>query len=255
MIRRLVPTLLAFGLVYQLALVAPVAAVDAQNCADADYHNRWSGHGIAGAFHGNSGTADGQDLKQCLNPVVPIEKNGTFYFTNVERGGTFNDIVQVGMAKCRQPGTTCGSSMFYARGWGRTSSTPGCSGKTDVFPTMTPVSLSWNGAARDYKVYHQNNAWRMFIGTNEVYNVAESEICWTPGVASWFGESWDIGDAIGGSVGDHLRVTSTNTTAAENGGFTFTGFNAAAACSYGIVSGPFFCDIINGTTLDVWTDR
>jgi hypothetical protein len=237
------------------ATFAPVvAAADAINCTNEQFHNRWSGHSVGGQYHGNSGTAEGQDLHQCNNPAL-VEYNGTFYFTNVERGGTFNDIVQVGMAKCREPGTNCSSSMFYARGWGRTHTTSGCTGLSDVFPTMTPVSLSWNGAARDYKVYHLNNRWRMFVGTNEVFSVAEASICWTPGLASWFGESWDIGDAIGGSAGNHLRVSSTNTAACENCGFVFTGFNAAGACNYGVVNGPFFCDIVNGTTLDIWTNR
>lgn len=239
---------------HQLTFAPVVAAADALNCTSEDYQNRWSGHSRAGAYHGNSGTAEGQDLHQCNNPAL-VERNGTFYFTNVERGGTFNDIVQVGMAKCRQPETSCGSNMFYARGWGRTSTTPGCEGLSDVFPTMTPVSLSWNGAARDYKVYHLNNRWRMFIGTNEVYSVAESSICWNPGLASWFGESWDIGDATGGSAANHLRITATNTASSENGGFSYTGFNPSAACNYGIVSGPFFCDIVGATTLDIWTNR
>lgn len=254
MFKRLAVTIAAFCLVYQALFVSVVYGADAQNCTSESGKNRWSGQGLNGAFHGNSGTAEGQDLHQCLNPFL-VENNGTFYFTNVEHGGTFSDIVQVGMAKCRELGTFCHSDMFYARGWGRSSSTPGCAGKTDVFPTMTPVSLTWNGAARDYKVYHQTNQWRMFIGTTMVFSVAESEICWAPGLASWFGESWDTGDAIGGSVGDHLRISSTNTASVENGGFTFTGFNAAAACTYGVVSGPYFCDLINGTTLDIWTNR
>jgi hypothetical protein len=248
----LLMTIALFG--YQVAFAPVVAAADALNCTSEDSNNRWSGHSLAGGYDGNSGTAEGQDLHQCNNPAL-IERNGTFYFTNVEHGGTFNDIVQVGMAKCRWPNTTCGSDMFYARGWGRTHTTPGCSGSSDVFPSVARVSLSWNGAARDYKVYHLNNRWRMFIGTNEVYSVPEASICWSPGLASWFGESWDIGDAIGGSAGNHLRITETNTAATENGGFTYTGFNASAACNYGIVSGPFFCDIVNGTTLDIWTNR
>jgi hypothetical protein len=236
------------------ATFAPaVVAADAINCTGESGVNRWSGHSIGGVFHGNSGTAEGQDLHQCNNPAL-IEINGTFYWTNVEHGGTFNDIVQVGMAKCRQP-INCSSNMFYVRGWGRQHTTPGCSGFSDVAPVTIPVSLSWNGAARDYKVYHLNNRWRMFVGLNEVYSVAEASICWYPGLASWFGESWDIGDAIGGSLGNHLRVTETNRTSCENCGFVYTSFNASAACNYGTVSGPFFCDIINGTTLDVWTNR
>lgn len=254
--RRAATSLMVFAalLSYEAMFAPLVAAADAQNCTSESGVNRWSGHSLSGAYHGNSGTAEGQDLHQCNNPGF-IEINGTFYFTNIEHGGVFNDIVQVGMAKCREPGFNCSSSMFYARGWGRDHTTSGCSGFSDVAPTMTPVSLSWNGAARDYKVYHLTNRWRMYVGNNEVYSVAESSICWSPGLASWFGESWDIGDAIGGSAGDHLRISSTNTSSCEGCGFVFTGFNAAAACNYGIVSGPFFCDIVNGTTLDIWTNR
>jgi len=253
---QLVMTLIAVTALASVeATFAPVvAAADAINCTSEGGVNRWSGHSISGVFHGNSGTAEGQDLHQCNNPAF-IEVNGTFYWTNVEHGGTFNDIVQVGMAKCREPGVYCSSSMFYARGWGRQHTTPGCSGLSDVAPTTIPVSLAWNGASRDYKVYHLNNRWRMFVGLTEVYSVPEASICWYPGVASWFGESWDIGDAIGGSVGNHLRVTETNTTSCENCGFVYTNFNASAACNYGVVSGPYFCDLIDTRTLDIWTNR
>lgn len=256
LIARLLIALVSVAIPYEVALVQPVLAADAQACTSESGHNRWSGEGLNGAFHGNSGTAEGQDLHQCNNPAL-IEINGTFYWTNVEGGGGFNDIVQVGMGKCREPGTFCSSDMGYFRGWGRTGKTSGpCAGFSDVAPTTIPTFVvGWNGGPRDFKVYHLNNAWRMFVGTTQVYSVAESSICWTPVKASWFGESWDIGDAIGGTLGDHLRITETNTASAEGGGFTYTSLNPNAACNYGTVSGPFFCDIINGTTLDIWTNR
>ena len=235
--------------------VPVVRGADAINCTSEGGNSRWSGHSLAGAYHGSAGVADGQDLHQCANPSL-VEVNGTFYFTNIEKGGVDYDIVQVGMGKCREPGTYCHSSMFYARGWGRRGTTSGsCAGFSDVLPTMVDTSLAWNGAARTYKVYHQNNAWRMLVDSNQVYSVGEASICWSPGLASWFGESWDIGDAIGGTAADHLRITTLNTASAENGNFTLTGLNPSAVCNYGIVSGPFFCDIINATTIDVWTNR
>lgn len=141
--------------------------------------------------------------------------------------------------------------MRYLYAWGRHTSALGCAGFMNR--RATPFFLSgYDGAAHDYKIYHQNNRWRFLIGVTERTSIAESELCWTPTVAWWFSETWDSGDALGGSLGDKLRTQLTNYATAETGGFTFTAFSGACTFNW---SAPYHCSRINGTTFDVWTDR
>lgn len=232
--------------------VGPALANHTANCNDL-YQNRWSGQTADGAKHGASGTLEGQALDQCANPG-PIEISGSFAFSNVERQGTANSIVQIGIGRCRKPGINgCDSTMRNYWAWGRDSSAPGCSGFASRGPEPELVS-NWSGAAADYKVYHKTDRWRFYIGPTEVNSIPEGSICWTATVASWFGESWDVGDAIGGTAANKFRISSTNYANAENGAFAWTTFNAAAACNIS-VGAPYLCDIVNATTIDVWTNR
>jgi hypothetical protein len=94
----------------------------------------------------------------------------------------------------------------------------------------------------------------MFVDQSEKLAVHEDEICWNPNQSVWFGESLDVGDQIGGTVGSKLRIGSMNYANAENGGFTWTNFDASNPCNYGN-GAPYFCDITGTRTIYVWTDR
>lgn len=183
-----------------------------------------------------------------------VEISGSFAFSNVERQGTDNSIVQIGIGRCRKPGVNaCDSTMRNYWAWGRDRSAPGCSTFVSRGPEPELVS-NWNGAAANYKVYHKTNRWRFYSGATEVKSIPEASICWTPTDASWFGESWDVGDAIGGTAANKFRISSTNYANAENGGFFWTAFDAVPDCNIS-VGGPYLCDIVNGTTIDIWTNR
>jgi hypothetical protein len=250
--KRRFPITLVMVVLLTTLLVGPVSAIDTAHCNDL-YQNRWSGEKVDGAKHGASGTLDAQALNQCTSPGL-VEISGSFAFSNVERQGSANSIVQIGIGRCRKPGINgCDSTMRNYWAWGRDSSAPGCSGFASRGPEPELVS-NWSGAAADYKVYHKTDRWRFYIGLTEVKSISEASICWTATAASWFGESWDVGDAIGGTAANKFRISSTNYANAENGGFFWTGFNSAAACN--INSGaPYFCDIVNATTIDIWTNR
>lgn len=156
------------------------------------------------------------------------------------------------MGNCRAP--NCVGGMRYYSGWGRTDTTPGCSGYSSRAPVVTDEG-AYVSAAHDFKVYHQANEWRFFVDLTKVGWVGEASICWTPKLSAWFSETWDFGDQIGGTPGNKFSVTSTNYANAENGVFLWTNSNPANACNYGGAGAPFFCDITGARSYDTWTDR
>jgi hypothetical protein len=229
-------------------------AAETADCSELWATNRWRGHAVqdANQKHGASGTAEAHTLAQCTNPGL-IEASGSFSFSNVTPSdGGYNDIVQVGMGNCRA--VNCPAGMRYYSGWGRTSSTPGCSGYSNRAPVVTDEG-AYSSASHDFKVYHQTNYWRFFVDSTQVGSVGESSICWTPRVAMWFSETWDFGDQIGGTPANKLSVTLTNYASSEGGGFVWTNFNAAGACNYGGSGAPFYCDVTGTRSYSTWTDR
>lgn len=244
----------AASLLLSASLSTPTFAADNAHC---NPDGLWqAGMIVNGQKHGASGTIDGQDLNQCTSPDL-FETSGTFAWSAVQNGGWPETIVQIGIGKCRDPGNFgCGSDMRYLWAYGRNPNAPGCSGKSLRIPA--PSSLSgYDGAAHDYKVYHKNNAWRVYVGNTEKTSVSESEVCWTPAEAVWFSETWDTGDALGGSVGNKLVTNSTNYANAENGGFFWTNFpgpfpNEACSAEPG---GVRKCQITGAQKFQTWTDR
>ncbi len=238
------------------AIPALAFGPDAANCSARTSHSAGAEAYVSGQQkHGASGTIEGQNLDQCTNPAG-IQTSGTFAWSALEDGGTGNSggavILQIGIGKCRDFGNFgCGSDMRYLWAWGRDSTAPGCAGWSHIDPVPNSVG-TWDGAAHDFKVYHQNNYYRFFIGANQVASVAERSICWTPTRAQWFSETWDDGDALGGSAGNPLVTSSTNYANAENGGFFWT--SLSAPCRFPGDS-LRHCSIVSPTSLKTWTER
>jgi hypothetical protein len=239
-----------------VAFSVPTAAFAAgtANCSESDVFNRWRGHFLedSNQKHGVSGTAEAHTLAQCTMPEL-IEFSGSFIYSNIApNNGGFNDIIQVGMGNCRA--LNCGTGMRYYSAWGRSGSTPGCTGYSDRAPSQSDEG-AYVSAPHDFKVYHQTNAWRFFVDATQVRGLSEASLCWTPKVAAWFAETHDFGDQIGGTVGDKMSVTSMNYANTEGGGFFWTNWNAANACNYIGGAGPFSCDLTGTRSYDTWTDR
>lgn len=240
----------------QIAFAAPVAAADFGNCTNT-HSNQFAGfdgpHG--GQKHGVSGTIDGQTLHQCSNPGF-IVTTGSFAWVAIEGNGGANHsgdiLMQLGAGECRDPGFNgCDSGFKWYYAWGRDPSAPGCTGYS--YRAAAPQTINGiDGATHDYKIYHQTNQWRFFIGASQKYAISESELCWTPTNAVWFEETWDNGDALGGSAGNHLTTALANYANAENGGFFWTNFTGACTYPQGA---PRHCSRVDATTFDVWTDR
>jgi hypothetical protein len=238
-------------------VVAPVTfAAGTAPCSEGGPHNRWQGHQNAvaapGQRHGAQAIFEGQVLQQCSSPGL-VEISGSFVFANVTpTNGGSNDIVQIGAGNCRAP--NCPGGMQYYTGWGRSHATPGCSAYGDVLPLATGVG-AWGGGDRVYKVQHVNNQWQLLVGNVVFQTVAETNLCWVPRSSVWFGESWDVGDQIGGTAVNKLSMTQASFTNAENGVFVPTAFNAANACNYAASNFPFNCDVTGGRSVDIWTNR
>lgn len=239
-----------------LAFAAPVAAADFGNCAN-NYPNGINFAGYdgpsGGQKHGVSATIDGQVIHQCSNPGF-IVTTGSFAWVGLDGGGGSdgNVIMQLGDGECRDPGINgCDSGFHWYYAWGRDASATGCAGFSHR--NSSPQTLSgYDGAAHDFKVYHQNNAWRFFIGSTQVTSVSEASMCWTPTNATWFEETWDPGDALGGSLADKLGTNLANYANAENGGFFWASF--PSTCKYNPAA-PRHCVRVNSTSFNVWTDR
>jgi len=229
---------------------------DTANCSARNSHTTGAETYVAGQQkHGVSGTIEGQNLDQCTSPHL-VQTSGSFAWSVLEDGGTGSSggavILQIGIGKCRDPFSFgCGSDMRYLWAWGRDSTAPGCAGWSHIDPVPNSVG-TWDGAAHDFKVYHQNNAYRFFIGASQVASVPESMVCWTPTRAQWFSETWDDGDAVGGSAGNPLVTSSTNYANAENGGFFWTSLSAPCRFAGDTIR---HCSIVSSTSLKTWTER
>ncbi len=251
--RHIVPIALALGMSYQFAFPASSLAAGTTACSEGPGQvNHWRGEAVSGGQkHGTSGTVPGRTLVMCTSPG-PIEIDGSFYFSNVEpASGSFRDIVQIGFGQGRSP--TLLGGMYNIYGWGRSSSTAGCSGFSNKDPLATQLN-AYDNASHDYKVYHASNAWKLYVDTTQKVGITESAICWTPGKSTWFGETWDAGDQLGGTQASHLPITSMNYANAEDGGFFWTNLDAAQACNYNAAPpAAYSCDITTTRSIDIWT--
>lgn len=252
--RLTITTLTVFALCIQLAFPAVSLAAATTDCSEGPGAvNHWRGEALTGgAKHGTSGTVEGRTLQMCTSPNVPLEVDGTFYFSNIEATSpSFRDLIQIGFGQGRSP--TIPAGMRYYSGWGRSTSTAGCSGYSNRDPFATDEG-AYVKASHDYKVYHQTSNWRLFVDSSEKLTVAEDSICWSPGRATWFAETWDSGDRIGGTEADHVSVTSMNYATAAGGGFFYTNFNASDPCNYSVDPPTAYkCDITSAKSIDLWT--
>lgn len=252
--RILSVAIVASALAVRLALPVTTFAAGTADCSEGPLTvNHWRGEFVAGgAKHGTSGTVPGRTLQMCTNPNPVLEFDGSFYFSNVEpTNGSFRDIVQIGFGQGRSPSLVGG--MHFVSGWGRSTSTPGCAGFSNQDPLAVQRGV-YDNKQHDYKVYHQNDMWRLLVDSVQKAGVPEGSICWSPGRSSWFGETWDRGDQMGGTAGSHLPVTLMNYANAENGGFYWTSLTVGQSCNYdNNPPAAYRCSITTSKSIDIWT--
>lgn len=144
--------------------------------------------------------------------------------------------------------------MHYLTAWGRTSSTPGCSGFSNRAPANNFVGY-WTSGSHTLTVRHTGNYWYHHVDGVQKSSVSEASICWTPRRALWFGESWDLGDAIGGSSTNKFTISSLMYTNTEGGAWNNTAFSASSTCNYQDGPAPFNCEVAGAQSISVWTSN
>lgn len=226
-------------------------AADTATCSEIQVVNRHSGIYVGGAKQGTRANLEGQTLNYCLNSGGSSDWiRASMAWVNVQ-GQPPNDIVQIGVGKCTDSTgfAQCNGQMSYLWGWGR-----GSCGLLK-FPSVVRLG-AWAGTTQDYFVTHGTSYWRGYIAGTVRGEVANSEICWTPQSSTWFAETWDYGDALGGSAGNKYAITSMRMQNTQNGTWTSPGLNAANDCS--VQSQPtnvFVCDITAADAFQTWTTR
>lgn len=113
---------------------------------------------------------------------------------------------------------------------------------------------TYDNAQHDYKVYHTANVWKLLVDSTLKSSVGEASICWSPAKSSWFGETWDQGDQLGGTAASHLPVTLMNYATAEDGGFFWTNLTPGPVCNYNNAPpAAYQCSITSAKSIDLWT--
>jgi hypothetical protein len=227
--RHLRAAFVAAIVVFSLMTPALATAGDgAANCHD-DAQKGFANVSLAfqGVWErGTRATIEGQPLRLCYNTTQAV--SGSFQWAAVGDVAHKYDIVQVGYGHCLfANGANCNGLLYYYWAWGGN-----CGGiGTGPTPFRIGPALSNPPANRDYYVIRENIGGTYYYsgyvggvllqgldatGVNRVARVPASSICWDSDsptrVVSWFGETWDQGDAIGGwdinLVKKHLDYTS-----------------------------------------------
>lgn len=238
-----------------LSLAPPVLGAETANCSSSNDANRHQGQKDAsstGERHGAQAVYEAQTLQQCTSPAG-IERSASLVFANIEPNPIgVNSIIQSGAGNCRS--VNCPAGMRYYSGVGIDSTAPGCSGFQPRAPILTDEG-GWTSASHTYRVQHTSNQWQMYVDSTLVRSMSESQICWRPQTASWFAETFDPGDQMGGTPTNPYAISSASRMTAENGAFAATAFNSGAGCTYQGSFGVYHCDVTGSRSLNIWTDR
>jgi hypothetical protein len=102
-----------------------------------------------------------------------------------------------------------------------------------------------------YTVVRSSTTVSMKVNGSTLESIAASNICWTSTGAAYYGEVYDTGDQMGGSVGDTQRFTS----AIYEGTIGGPWFSASLSAPCADVHTPYDCRVLSGNSLEIWTDR
>jgi hypothetical protein len=160
------------------------------------------------------------------------------------------DIVQIGLGKCKSPqtqNTGCDGSLHILRAVGRNGA-HGC-GNT-IVPWVVRIGSAGSGL-NTYTVSKGGTTWSYSYNGSVLDSVPTSTTCWTPAFADWFGESVDNGDAIGGTSVNPQNLTNALYLSA---GSWFSPSFAGDDCPNRTGPPPTYrCLRINGQAINFWT--
>lgn len=193
---------------------------------------------------------ENQTLGLCT--TAADDDNGSAVYVSIEEdGGHAYDIAQVGVYKCEYAIAMCTGSIgqFYA--WGRHNSQPGCSGFSNVEPLGTRVGGLPSGTWF-FEVLRTSSAWKFSINGVVVESLPASTICWTRKRASWVGESWDTGDAIGGSAANPFALLGALYEPSVAGQWLSPSWSLGDMCNVSSAA-KYKCNATNGQAFNLWT--
>lgn len=235
-----------------LLTLAPALAMaaDTASCSDFGYVNRWEGYVTdwwPGHRFGLRSFLDDQTLNLCRNPRVG-EGSGSFALVNREGAHTPTgyNIVQIGFGQCRGPGVGCPAGMRDVYSWGQDN----CPGP-NVAPT--PHFLSTFSGGSLFSAYYLNGAYHLTTDEGVHVDVGNGQVCWLPGDATVFNETWDFGDALGGSSANQFAFSSLAFQVAEGGAWQWL---SPTICNVTDPNAAFHClGFGSAHRIETWTDR
>jgi hypothetical protein len=158
-------------------------------------------------------------------------------------------IYQMGTAKCvnlDSPSSGCNGTfkMFYA--WGRSHNYGGC---PDVLPFPISLGAAPSGS-NTYSVVRTTTEIQFKLNGGTQTTIGNANICWTREDELYYDETYNRGDQLGGTVGDHQSYTNAIYEKTVGGSWFSPSFTTCPS-TYGFYS----CTRVNGQALDMWTDR
>jgi hypothetical protein len=236
-----------------LTLAPPVAATHTAACSEASAVNRFSFHFKipAPAPTGVRGTMENQALDVCSH-ATDDDRANLIWVSIDPNAPDPNAVFQAGRGNCKTNDVNdCDQVQMRWWSWGRTQNMSGCGNVNSVAPH---VHLIANGQGTDqFIVARDGVSWEVFLNGFLEASVAQASVCWTKVRATWTGESWDAGDAIGGSAGNKYAVTSAAYQTTVAGAWLNPGFVAGANCPFR--SNKYECVSPTNNSLSFWTDQ
>jgi hypothetical protein len=237
---------------------------------------------------GARATIEGQELSLCEYLGGDNRPSGSFHWAAIQYGnpawGGVN-IVQVGYGHCLRAnngfpiGTNCNGLYYWYWAWGSYCGSGSIDG---TFPGVGPVglrigsALSSPPATKDYYVIREliggtyyysgyvNGALLSGLdanGNQRTARVPASSVCWN-GLGgsfrqiSWFGETFNIGDSMGGwnSNGTRNHLDHDPLRYSYNTGWKPTNLVPVAPCN-GLTTAPYSCTIAEADHIYIDTNR
>jgi hypothetical protein len=241
---------LASALLLAIALPFPVSAASNGPCADGNVVNRFDGYTkIVAAVVSAEAQIEGQPPALCAGPDGD---SGSFTWIGVQVNGSQRSIYQMGVAKCSYPYSICsgGYRIFYS--WGRDDSQGTCTSDVDPVPLdlgAAPIGL------HTYTVVRTATLIKFQLDGATIHDIPLSWVsCWTANSVAWVAETWDRGDQAGGTVADHQKVRAALYEASVGGVWSNASFPIGCNNTIPTLS-DYLCSRINGTGVDLWTDK
>jgi hypothetical protein len=186
-------------------------------------------------------------LRAISNRPAPARRRVTF--VAISQGSYTRSLIQIGLTRCEGAYAICNETMKYFWAWGRDRAAPGCSNFLDRKPIATDLG-GWSGTTQLYMISKVGSNWNVYRSDVIRGQVATSSICWSKNRVDWLGESWDHGDAVGGSSGNKYYMNAARVQTVTGGTWANPNFSGTW-CT--VSSSPRFCEIALSDQVNIWT--